>query len=78
MTYDEIVAEIPNLTAEERRRLFDVLLRSLQPANAEETGERRDPASFLKWAGALKTGSPSLTDEELKEEYVSYLEQKYS
>ena len=78
MTYDEIVAEIPKLSAAERERLFVVVVRSLRTDGVREAGGRRNPAAILKWAGALKTDGPPPTDEELKEDYIDYLEKKYS
>jgi hypothetical protein len=80
MTYSEMVRLIPRLSIVERLQLLELLSHSVrveleQPANTT-IAERME--IFERLAGALKTDEPPPSDEELKEDYVNYLTEKYS
>ena len=74
MTYEQVVVEVMRLPADERLRLLEVIAASLQ---TERPGPlpRGVPADRLR--GLLKTEGPPPTDEELRDDYVNYLIEKY-
>ncbi len=75
MNVQEIVAVIPKLSFEERVELIETLSQSLR--GVQSRGVRRSvPASKLR--GVLKTSEVSPTNDEIKQDYLSYLEEKYS
>jgi hypothetical protein len=73
MSVQEILAEIPSLSFEERLQLIETLSRSLRADRQVRGGKR---ASEL--LGILKTDGPTPTDEELREDYTNYLMEMYS
>lgn len=74
MTYQEMLAEIPHLSVHERLALLEALTRSLR----EELEPPMRTGSLAKWLrGIAKTDVPPLTDEEIKEDYINYLAEKY-
>ncbi len=75
MTYEQVVAEVMRLPAQERLRLLEMIAASLQ---TERPGPlpRGVPASQVE--GILKPDGPMPTDEELKDDYIQYLMEKYS
>ena len=75
MSMQEIVAEIPQLTYDERLQLIETLSQSLRSVQSR-VARRSVPASKLR--GVLKTHQAAPTNEEIKQEYISYLEEKYS
>lgn len=75
MNIQEIKAEIPKLSFEERVDLIETLSQSLRGVQSRPR-RRVVPASKLR--GVLKTIQPPPTNEEIKQEYISYLEEKYS
>jgi hypothetical protein len=75
MTVQEIVAEIPRLTIEERLLLLEALSRSLR---AEMSPPARSPGSAERLAGIIKIDGPAPTDQQLRESYTDYLDEKYS
>jgi hypothetical protein len=75
MSLQEIIAKIPSLSFDERLELAEILIRSIRD-DLSCTTLRSVPASKLQ--GILKTDDISLSNEEIKQEYVTYLEQKYS
>ena len=86
MTVKEIVAQAVQLTLNERWMVVNELLRSLQAetlAREQESADARrrrlasiPPASALR--GIAKPDGPIPTDEEIREDYINYLEQKYA
>ncbi len=82
MTVKEIVAQAAQLPAKERWLVVTELLRSLQAETATKvTHETRpdadDEFSAARLRGILKPDGPIPTDREIKEDYVSYLIEKY-
>ena len=75
MTYEQLFAEARRLPVSERLRLLEAIARSLRD-EGEVRPLRGVPASKLE--GLLKTDGPPPTDEELREDYVNYLIEKYS
>jgi hypothetical protein len=73
MSVQEILAEIPSLSFEERLQLIETISRSLREDRQVRGGRR---ASEL--LGILKTDGPTPTDEKLREDYTDYLMEKYS
>ena len=82
MTVKEIVAQAAQLPATERWFVVTELLRSLQAETAVKTANEPRPAaddefSATRLRGILKPNGPIPTDREIKEDYVSYLIEKY-
>lgn len=75
MTYQEIIAEIPRLSMHERLLLLEVLSRSLR---ADVHLPTPSPGSAERLAGIIKIDGPMPTDEQIRESYTDYLEEKYS
>lgn len=75
MNVQEIVAEIPKLSFEDRLALIETLTQSLRGAPGRSQ-RKVVPASKLR--GVLKNTQPPPTDEDIKQEYISYLEEKYT
>lgn len=74
MTYEQLFAEARRLPVLERLRLLEAIARSLRD-EGDAMPLRGVPASELE--GRLKTEDPPPTDEELREDYVNYLIEKY-
>lgn len=75
MTYQQIIAEIPRLTMQERLMLLETLSRSLR---AEISAPTRSPGSAERLAGIITTDGTVPTDQQVRESYTDYLEEKYS
>lgn len=75
MTYEQVLAEAKSLPVEERRRLMREIATSLRDEGGIPV-PRGVPASRLE--GIIKFDDPPPTDEELKEDYINYLIEKYS
>lgn len=75
MTYEQVVAEAMRLPARERLRLLEVIAASLQTERPAPL-PRGVPAERLH--GILKPDGPMPTDEELMDDYVQYLIEKYA
>lgn len=75
MTYQEIIAEIPRLSMQERLLLLEVLSRSLR---ADMNAPVRAAGSAERLAGIIKSAGPAPTDQQIRESYTDYLEEKYS
>ena len=75
MTYEQVVAEVMRLPAQERLRLLEVIAASLQVEHPTPV-PRGVPASQVE--GILKPDGPMPTDEELKDDYTRYLIEKYT
>lgn len=87
MTHEELIQEINQLPRDKRKALGEAILRSVQkeqlgsdPVLREqgEVSRAEKKAAFHRLRGMLKTEGPSPTDEELKDDYIKYLEEKYS
>ena len=75
MNVQEIVAVIPKLSFKERLELIETLSQSLRGLQSHSP-RLSVPASKLR--GVLKTNETPPTNEAIKQEYISYLEEKYS
>jgi hypothetical protein len=75
MSVQEMLAQIPSLSFEERVQLIESLARSLRESRTP-LPRRGVPASEVR--GMIKPDGPIPTDEEIKEDYVNYLMEKYS
>ena len=75
MTQEELIKEIKQLPVKERIAVRDAISQSLQ----EETLPRDARVSILdRLYGIAKPDGPMPSDEELKEDYIRYLTEKYS
>lgn len=70
MTYDDIVREIPHLTAEERKRLIVALVETLTGAEAPSAPKKR---SILEFEGI----AARLADDEDPQEYINHLRNEW-
>ncbi|MDX6530576.1 MAG: hypothetical protein QOH41_2866 [Blastocatellia bacterium] len=85
MTKEEIVREARQLPLNERKAAADEITNSIQ-AEIEANGSvmthegnlEEKLAAFHRLYGMLKTDDPPPTDEELREDYINYLTEKYS
>ena len=75
MTYQELAAEIVRLPVSERLALLELVTRSLREDLAPPPGARSLAARLR---GIAKSDGPPPTETELREDYTSFLEQKYS
>ena len=76
MTYKQIMEKAMRLPLQERLSLLAALIHSIQ----QEFGEKRKSrtgSSFIRVLGDLKSDSPAPTGEDLTNEYVNYLVEKY-
>lgn len=85
MTYAELAEAVMTLSLEERRRLLEVIARSLR----EEEARRGRPAAAVcglfnpnrsaleQLRGIARPADPLLTDEEIRELYTDYLIEKH-
>jgi len=75
MTREQLIEEIRQLPLEERLELLEIISRSVR-------AERRPRASSgsvsSRLRGIAKFDGPPPSDEELKEDYIRYLTEKYS
>ena len=85
MTHEELIQEINQLPPDKRKALAEAILRSVQEERSgaglgeqEEATRDERMAAFHFLRGILKTDGPLPTDEELKEDYINYLAEKYS
>jgi hypothetical protein len=80
MTYKEIVNQARHLPQEERWLVVNELLRSLQTETdmkVEPKAIADDEFSASRLRGILKPDGPIPTDQEIKEDYIAYLVEKY-
>ena len=75
MTLQEIIAEIPRLSMQERLLLLEALSRSLRADMSPPTGSA---GSAERLAGIIKIDGPAPTDEEVDQMRYDYLIEKYS
>lgn len=91
MTREELVKEARQLPLTERKAAVEEITSSIREeieANGSattdgsqakgETSLEEKLAAFHRLHGMLKTDAPPPTDEELKEDYINYLAEKYS
>lgn len=88
MNQEEIINTIRQLPLHERVELLEEISRSVseelqsQGATKDEldqlTEREQKLAAFHRLRGMLKTDEPPPTDQEVKDDYVNYLEKKYS
>jgi hypothetical protein len=84
MTYQEIVKRARQLPSNERWLVVNELLHSLQteiiksvtPDQAATSTDDEFSAAHMR--GILKPTGPIPTDEEVKQDYINYLSEKYS
>ena len=75
MTQEELIKEINQLPVEQRKALRDAISQSLQ----KETLSREPRVSVAdKLYGIARPNDPLPSDEELKDDYIRYLTEKYS
>ncbi len=75
MNIQEVLVQIPKFSFEERLVLLEALTQSLREA---KKGRVYTGVSASELRGVLKTDEPPPTDEEIKEDYINYLAEKYS
>ena len=87
MTHEELIQEINRLPRHKRKALGEAILRSVHEEQVPSDSESREQgevsreekiAAFHRLRGMLKTEGPPPSDEEVKEDYIKYLEEKYS
>lgn len=85
MTYQEVVAEIPRLTVQERLALIEALKRSVQQELAPPPGQQmlraepaRDTAAFARLYGVLKSKGEAPTDADVRDMITDQLIEKHS
>ena len=87
MTHEELIQEIKQLPRDQRKALGEAILRSVQeeqlasdsgPREQSEISREEKIAAFHRLRGMLKTEGSPPTDEELKDDYINYLAEKYS
>jgi hypothetical protein len=75
MTRQQLLGEIVRLTLAERIELLEAISRSVRE-ELQPRPPRQGAASRLR--GIARPDGPPPSDEELKEDYVRYLAEKYS
>ncbi|MDQ2974325.1 MAG: hypothetical protein M3R69_02795 [Acidobacteriota bacterium] len=75
MTHEELIKEIKLLSLEQQVELLEAISRSVRE-KLKPPEDRRAIVNRLR--GIAKPDGPMPSDEELKEDYVRYLEEKYS
>ncbi len=84
MTQEELIREIMRLPPEQRRELFEAIMRSFQekmlkPGQSPLPPLPQDGLSLSQSLyGILKFDGDPPTDEELKDHYADYVTEKYS
>jgi len=85
MTREEIVKESRHLPLAERKAAVEEITTSIREeieangsATRGESNLEEKLVAFHRLHGMLKTDAPPPTDEELKEDYINYLAEKYS
>ena len=85
MTREEIIQEINQLPPDERKAIAETVLRGVQEEvaadserPASEVSREEKIAAFHRLRGMLQTEGPAPPDEELKDDYINYLQEKYS
>jgi len=75
MTHEELIKEIKELPLKKRLIVLDAISQSVR----EEVTPRKSSVSVVEelW-GIAKPDGPPPSDEELKEDYIHYLAEKYS
>ena len=76
MSYQQIVNEAMGLPLHERLTLLELLAYSIQQELSGKRGSRNG-SSLNRVLGALKSEHPTPSDEEIKNEYIDYLIEKY-
>lgn len=75
MTHEELIKEIMQLPLEQRMELVETISRSVR----EEMRPREQKESIVsRLRGIAKFDGPPPTDEDIKEDYIRYLTEKYS
>jgi hypothetical protein len=75
MTPEEIITEIRQLPLDERLRILETLSRDIR-SSVQTANRKGTPVERV--SGLLETDAPAPTDEELKRDYIDYLDSKYS
>lgn len=80
MTFQEMLAEIPRLTTQERLLLLEALSRSLRDELTRAAPERQAEHEAIvdRLFGALHTADQPPSDDVLRASYTDYLSKKYS
>ena len=75
MTHEELIKEIRQLPVARKLELLQIISQDVQ----EETKPAAGRVSLVeKLRGLAKPDGPLPTDEEIKEDYIRYLTEKYS
>ena len=75
MTHEELIKEIKQLPVEEQIAVIDAISQSIR----EETHSPETRVSIVdRLYGIAKPDGPMPSNEELKEDYIRYLTEKYS
>lgn len=78
MVYREIVSEAKRLPLNEQVQLVEELLHAMRQTAAQPVHRKRKRiVPFMQLRGALKSGNPLPTDDELEDSYVNHLVEKY-
>jgi hypothetical protein len=75
MTQEELIKEINQLPVEQQVELLEAISRSVREKIKPSENKQSLGSRLL---GIAKPDGPMPSDEELKEDYVRYLEEKYS
>lgn len=75
MTQEELIKTITGLPVEERIAVRDAISKSI---DEEEPAPKKQRSLAATLYGIAKPEGPMPTDEELKEDYIRYLTEKYS
>ena len=75
MTHQQLLSEIGRLPLAERVELLEAITRSVRE-ELQTRAPRR--GSVMDLRGIAKPDGPPPSDEELKEDYIRYLAEKYS
>ena len=75
MTHEEIIKEIKGLPLNDRLMVLDALAQSVR--EEEQVPRKRVSVADQLW-GIAKPDGPLPSDQELKEDYIRYLTEKYS
>jgi hypothetical protein len=75
MTQKQLLEEIEHLPLEEKMELLEAISRSVRE-EMQPRGHRESVVRRLR--GIAKPDGPPPSDEEIKEDYTRYLEEKYS
>ncbi|MBC7798429.1 MAG: hypothetical protein H7Z37_16290 [Pyrinomonadaceae bacterium] len=81
MTQQQLLQEFRSFSTKEQIALMDkfqyIIKEKVRDDNSEQTRREKRLAAFKRLDGVLATDKPP-TDDEIKEDYVNYITEKYS